>query len=155
MRAIWTKIVEHERMKRSSHTAKVHDGTVFVFGGELQPRTPRDAVLYGVTLHGPDGKDEASSPPCRSIYAVGTQAGPRGHDADEGRCIFAKERSVANSCSRHSRQRGDEYQRKDRAFPARPGWISCYSAQWTALHVWRTRRRGHGATPRGRRHVDV
>ncbi|KAK7181925.1 hypothetical protein DPSP01_009522 [Paraphaeosphaeria sporulosa] len=41
----WTRLHSAERLRRSSHALAVIDSTVYIFGGEVQPRQPVDAAL--------------------------------------------------------------------------------------------------------------
>jgi len=47
--AKWKKIAEHETLKRSSHSVAAvtgDEGQLFVFGGELVARQPRDGHVH-------------------------------------------------------------------------------------------------------------
>jgi hypothetical protein len=50
--ATWTRLISSPELQRSSHTVSAVDNTVYVFGGELQPREPRDNDVHKVTLGG-------------------------------------------------------------------------------------------------------
>ncbi|KAI6806597.1 galactose oxidase [Hortaea werneckii] len=52
MKATWTKIAQHDSLKRSSHSISVIGESAYVFGGELKPRQPRDNVMHQVKLAG-------------------------------------------------------------------------------------------------------
>lgn len=52
MKATWTKIAQHDSLKRSSHSISVIGERAYVFGGELKPRQPRDNVMHQVKLAG-------------------------------------------------------------------------------------------------------
>ena len=48
--ASWKKVAEDDVLKRSSHAVAAIDGQVYVFGGELVARQPRDGDVHAVTL---------------------------------------------------------------------------------------------------------
>lgn len=50
IQAKWTKVVEAEVLQRSSQVVSVIDGQVYIFGGELRPREPRDNNVHIVSL---------------------------------------------------------------------------------------------------------
>ncbi|KAJ5365155.1 hypothetical protein N7517_008041 [Penicillium concentricum] len=50
IRARWTKIVEAEILQRSSQVVSVIDKQIYIFGGELRPREPRDNNIHIVSL---------------------------------------------------------------------------------------------------------
>ena len=50
--AVWTRVAQQEELKRSSLCVSAIDDAVYVFGGELQPRQPRDDIVYTVQLGG-------------------------------------------------------------------------------------------------------
>ncbi|KAI7515616.1 hypothetical protein KC317_g23736 [Hortaea werneckii] len=52
MKAFWTKIAQHDSLKRSSHSISVIGESAYVFGGELKPRQPRDNAMHQVKLAG-------------------------------------------------------------------------------------------------------
>lgn len=47
---IWHKLLESERLQRSSQAVSVIDGKAYVFGGELRPREPVDNELHIVSI---------------------------------------------------------------------------------------------------------
>lgn len=49
--ASWEKVAESDVLKRSSHAVAAIDGQVYVFGGELVARQPRDGDVHSVTLN--------------------------------------------------------------------------------------------------------
>lgn len=53
--ARWRKLTEAESLRRSSHVLLVLNDVVYVFGGELRPREPRDNELYVVEIGGGKG----------------------------------------------------------------------------------------------------
>lgn len=55
------KLLEAEILQRSSHIVSVVDGEAVVFGGELQPREPRDNDVHAIFLE--SGKLQKSSKP--------------------------------------------------------------------------------------------
>ncbi|KAF2155530.1 kelch repeat protein [Myriangium duriaei CBS 260.36] len=46
MKATWTKIAQASALQRSSHTVSSISNKIYVFGGELLPRKPRDNDLH-------------------------------------------------------------------------------------------------------------
>lgn len=53
--ARWRKLTEAESLRRSSHVLLVLSDVVYVFGGELRPREPRDNEVYVVEIGGGKG----------------------------------------------------------------------------------------------------
>jgi hypothetical protein len=52
LQAKWSKLLDVEILQRSSQALSVVDNKVYVFGGELRPREPRDNVVHVVSLDG-------------------------------------------------------------------------------------------------------
>jgi hypothetical protein len=52
VQAKWSKLLDVETLQRSSQALSVVDNKVYVFGGELRPREPRDNVVHVVSLDG-------------------------------------------------------------------------------------------------------
>lgn len=50
--ASWKKVAGDDVLKRSSHAVAAIDGHVYVFGGELVARQPRDGDVHAVALGG-------------------------------------------------------------------------------------------------------
>ena len=48
----WRKVAEDDVLKRSSHAVAAIDGVVYVFGGELVARQPRDGDVHAVDVGG-------------------------------------------------------------------------------------------------------
>lgn len=48
--AKWSKLLDVEVLQRSSQALSVVDNKVYVFGGELRPREPRDNAVHVVSL---------------------------------------------------------------------------------------------------------
>lgn len=48
--ARWKHILDHEDLQRSSHVASVIGHNLYVFGGELVPREPRDEKVFSIDL---------------------------------------------------------------------------------------------------------
>lgn len=48
LKATWSRVAEHDLLKRSSHATAAVDGELFVFGGELVAREPRDGDVHAV-----------------------------------------------------------------------------------------------------------
>ncbi|KAK0280201.1 hypothetical protein LTR35_008352 [Friedmanniomyces endolithicus] len=59
MKATWTAVNSSEQLQRSSHNVAVIDSSVYVFGGELKPRQPRDDDIFVIPIKHQDGKDTA------------------------------------------------------------------------------------------------
>ncbi|CAG8889773.1 unnamed protein product [Penicillium egyptiacum] len=53
IQAKWTKVVEAEILQRSSQIVSVVDKQIYIFGGELRPREPRDNDVHLVSLGNP------------------------------------------------------------------------------------------------------
>lgn len=53
--AMWTKRTGTDQLKRSSACASAVGSTVYVFGGELEPRKPRDNDVYKLHLNSASG----------------------------------------------------------------------------------------------------
>ena len=52
IKASWSKLAQSDALKRSSVAATALDGRVFVFGGELIARQPRDADVHVLDADG-------------------------------------------------------------------------------------------------------
>ena len=50
--ANWKKVADDDVLKRSSHAVAAIDGQLYVFGGELVARQPRDGDVHAVALDG-------------------------------------------------------------------------------------------------------
>lgn len=50
--ASWAEVATSEQLQRSSHNVCAIGSSLFVFGGELKPREPRDNDLHKVELKG-------------------------------------------------------------------------------------------------------
>lgn len=48
--AAWRKLASTATLRRSSQTLSVIGGTAYVYGGELRPREPVDAILYAYSM---------------------------------------------------------------------------------------------------------
>lgn len=48
----WTKLATADALQRSSHTVSALGDTVYIFGGELKPREPRDNDVHTLKLSG-------------------------------------------------------------------------------------------------------
>jgi len=48
--AAWKKLASTATLRRSSQTLSVIGGTAYVYGGELRPREPVDAILYAYSM---------------------------------------------------------------------------------------------------------
>ncbi|CZT14573.1 related to kelch repeat-containing proteins [Ramularia collo-cygni] len=70
--ASWTKVATAEQLQRSSHNVSAIGGSLFVFGGELKPREPRDNDLHKVDLEGRD-----ATKPVQSIQGNASSPAPR------------------------------------------------------------------------------
>jgi len=44
--AKWTELIRDDALKRSSLCVDVIDDNVYIFGGELEPRKPRDNSVH-------------------------------------------------------------------------------------------------------------
>jgi N-acetylneuraminic acid mutarotase len=50
LKASWKKVAESDVLKRSSHAVAAIDGQVYVFGGEVVARQPRDGDVHAVAV---------------------------------------------------------------------------------------------------------
>lgn len=50
-RAVWTKLLSNDSIRRSSQTLSVVAGNAYLYGGELRPREPVDSAVYRITLN--------------------------------------------------------------------------------------------------------
>ncbi|KAH8433914.1 Kelch repeat protein [Aspergillus melleus] len=48
---IWTKLLSHSSIQRSSQTLSVLGGNAYIYGGELKPREPVDSSVYCIPLN--------------------------------------------------------------------------------------------------------
>lgn len=51
MSATWKCLTQHGDLQRSSHIVSAVDKHVYIFGGELVPREPRDNEVFNVDLN--------------------------------------------------------------------------------------------------------
>lgn len=51
-KASWKRVADDAVLKRSSHAVAAIDGQVYVFGGELVARQPRDGDVHAVAVDG-------------------------------------------------------------------------------------------------------
>lgn len=75
LKATWRKVAQHDLLKRSSHAVAAIDGEVFVFGGELVAREPRDGHVHSVgVIEGElsTHRHSISSPPVPYAYTDAT-----------------------------------------------------------------------------------
>ncbi|KAI6843054.1 galactose oxidase [Hortaea werneckii] len=78
MKATWTKIAQHDSLKRSSHSISVIGESAYIFGGELRPRQPRDNALHQVKLAGQgDTQGIESADAVRQLQCSGDLPSPR------------------------------------------------------------------------------
>jgi N-acetylneuraminic acid mutarotase len=52
LKASWKKVTASDLLKRSSHTVAAINDQVYVFGGELVARQPKDGDVYAVVING-------------------------------------------------------------------------------------------------------
>ena len=71
MNGTWTKVVQHDRLKRSSTCASAIGSNIYVFGGELQPRQPRDNHVHKILLSSNENVE------VRTISAQSVSPSPR------------------------------------------------------------------------------
>ena len=50
--ATWKKLAAAEPLQRSSHNVSAVGNSIYVFGGELKPREPRDNDVHKLDLNG-------------------------------------------------------------------------------------------------------
>ncbi|KAF2173705.1 hypothetical protein M409DRAFT_15979 [Zasmidium cellare ATCC 36951] len=68
--AQWTPLASTSKLQRSSHTLTTLNSTLYIFGGELKPREPRDNELHKISI--PNNDTNAAS--VESIKAPTTNA---------------------------------------------------------------------------------
>lgn len=51
LNATWTKLSQHDQLKRSSVCATAVNSTIYIFGGELEARKPRDNHVHKLNLN--------------------------------------------------------------------------------------------------------
>lgn len=54
LQAKWTLIHKDQSLQRSSHTLSTNGSRAFIFGGEIQPREPRDSDVYILNVTPPN-----------------------------------------------------------------------------------------------------
>jgi hypothetical protein len=59
--AVWTKVLSHDAISRSSQTLSVVASNAYLYGGELRPREPVDSAVYRIAVG--RGKDLSSGFP--------------------------------------------------------------------------------------------
>ncbi|KAK4498050.1 hypothetical protein PRZ48_010706 [Zasmidium cellare] len=69
--AKWTPLASTSPLQRSSHTLTTINSTLYIFGGELKPREPRDNDLHKISL------DATNTPSVNSIPASNNAPTPR------------------------------------------------------------------------------
>lgn len=50
LKGTWTRLLDTERLRRSSQVLSIIDGNVCIFGGEIKPREPLDDKVDVVSL---------------------------------------------------------------------------------------------------------
>jgi hypothetical protein len=55
LKGSWTRLLETDRLQRSSQVLSVIDNTVCIFGGEVQPRQPVDDKIDVLSLKSNSG----------------------------------------------------------------------------------------------------
>lgn len=58
--ATWSKLAATGPLQRSSHNVNAVGNTIYVFGGELRPREPRDNNIHKINLDGKSQRKEES-----------------------------------------------------------------------------------------------
>ncbi|KAK4547472.1 hypothetical protein LTR36_001128 [Oleoguttula mirabilis] len=66
----WTKLAAAEQLQRSSHTVSAVGSSLYVFGGELKPRQPKDNDVHVVDI------DAASKKPTAKVASHQYRDGP-------------------------------------------------------------------------------
>lgn len=112
--ATWTKIASSEILRRSSQVIWATSDSVFVFGGELLPRQPRDNHVHLVKLNGK----------LTSYLLLHEAHSLTGISSFRTQCLLL-----------------DPVRRVQLPFTQSGHRI--YLAQWQGLHLLRPRRRGH------------
>ncbi|KAF5861534.1 hypothetical protein ETB97_012860 [Aspergillus alliaceus] len=70
-RAVWTKLLSDDAIRRSSQTLSVIGDDVYIYGGELRPREPVDSAVYRIALDGNKALDN------RLSATTGTSSAPQ------------------------------------------------------------------------------
>jgi hypothetical protein len=68
LKGTWTRLLDTERLQRSSQVVSVIDNTVCIFGGEVQPRQPVDDQIDVFSLK--SGILPHHTPPSPARYYV-------------------------------------------------------------------------------------
>ncbi|KAF2713928.1 galactose oxidase [Pleomassaria siparia CBS 279.74] len=61
LKANWSRLSTSERLRRSSHVVAVVDQTVYIYGGEVEPRKPLDSQIDVLSLTSNEPKLETKS----------------------------------------------------------------------------------------------
>ncbi|KAK5737241.1 hypothetical protein LTR17_006853 [Elasticomyces elasticus] len=69
MKATWTNIDQSELLQRSSHNVAVLGSKIYVFGGELKPRQPRDNDIFVLDT----GDEEPTLATVTSVASAGSR----------------------------------------------------------------------------------
>lgn len=78
--AKWIKVAATQQLQRSSHTLSTIGSTIYIFGGELKPREPRDNHLHKIDVTQPsnasvDSIKAASNAPTPRVGATTAKIG--------------------------------------------------------------------------------
>ncbi|KAF2773728.1 kelch repeat protein [Teratosphaeria nubilosa] len=76
MAATWAKIANAEALQRSSHVVSAIESTVYLFGGELKPRQPRDNDVFQVHVKAALDNKHSNSDVVQTISAKATGEAP-------------------------------------------------------------------------------
>ncbi|KAM3414094.1 Nitrile-specifier protein 5 [Cercospora zeina] len=70
--ATWRKLAAAEPLQRSSHNINAVGNSIYVFGGELKPREPRDNDLHKLDLNGSSPVQSMKAPKTAPVPRVGS-----------------------------------------------------------------------------------
>lgn len=89
--ATWKCITEHSDLQRSSHIASVVGHDLYVFGGELVPREPRDNAVYSINF----SESTAKVKPAQATSAPSPRVGSASTTLDAKIYIFSGRGGIA------------------------------------------------------------
>ncbi|KAH9807332.1 Galactose oxidase, central domain [Teratosphaeria destructans] len=76
MAATWVEVANAPTLQRSSHVVSAIGSTVYVFGGELKPRQPRDNAIFKIPVQAATDNKHRSSDVVQTISAKATGEAP-------------------------------------------------------------------------------
>ncbi|USW56665.1 Putative kelch-type beta propeller [Septoria linicola] len=70
--ASWSRLAATEQLQRSSHNINAVGSTIYIFGGELKPREPRDNDLHKIAVNGSASVQSVKAPEVAPAPRVGS-----------------------------------------------------------------------------------